>query len=44
MIAEGLRVLLFGMAGIFAVMGIIIATIYLLKHMDKGTHKGDPSL
>ena len=35
MIVEGLRVLLFGMAGIFAVMGIIIATTYLLNRVSK---------
>ena len=31
MISEGLRVLLFGMAGIFVVMGIIIAFVWTLK-------------
>ena len=35
MIAEGFRVLLFGMAGIFIVMGIIIAVIKALGVFSK---------
>ena len=35
MIIEGLRVLLFGMAGIFIVMGIIILVTVVLKLFGK---------
>ena len=35
MIMEGLRVLLFGMIGIFIVMGIIIGVVLLLGHFGK---------
>ena len=35
MILEGLRILLFGMIGIFVVMGIIIVVTYILNHSVK---------
>jgi hypothetical protein len=35
MIAEGVRVLLLGMAGIFAVMGVIVAFVLMLKSFYK---------
>ena len=35
MIMEGLRVLLFGMVGIFIVMGIIILVTFILKQFGK---------
>ena len=35
MIIESLRVLLFGMAGIFTVMGIIALSLYLLNSYGK---------
>ena len=40
MIIEALRVLLFGMIGIFAVMGIIMLVLYLLKHFSKKEDEG----
>jgi hypothetical protein len=36
MIAQALRVMLFGMLGIFVVMGIIIASITVLGKLGKG--------
>jgi len=39
MILESLRVLLFGMIGIFVVMGIIMCTLYLLNHFSKKADK-----
>ena len=41
MIAEGFRVLLFGMAGIFIVMGFIILSIVLLNRFNKGKQGPD---
>ena len=35
MIMEGLRVLVFGMIGIFIVMGIIIGVVLLLSRLGK---------
>lgn len=35
MILQALQTMLFGMAGIFVVMGIIILVITLLQKMDK---------
>ena len=35
MIMDGLRVLLFGMAGIFIVMGIIIAALFVMNLFGK---------
>ena len=32
---EALRVMLFGMLGIFVVMGVLIGAIYLLKAVSK---------
>ncbi|MCL2670644.1 MAG: sodium pump decarboxylase gamma subunit [Clostridiales bacterium] len=37
MIMEALKVMLFGMLGIFVVMGVIIGVIYLLKAVSKKT-------
>ena len=39
MIMEGIRVLLLGMAGMFAVMGIIIAATKLLNNLSKNDKK-----
>ena len=35
MIMEGLRVLLFGMAGIFIVMGVIVFALFILNLFGK---------
>ena len=35
MIMESLRVLLFGMAGIFVVMGIIVLALFMLNRFGK---------
>ena len=43
MITEGLRVLLFGMAGIFIVMSIIILITLFLKSLGKGKQKEEQS-
>ena len=43
MIADGLWVLLFGMIGIFAVMGIVILTILLMTRLGKGRRKESQS-
>jgi len=40
MISEGIRVLLYGMAGIFMVMGVIIAVVSLLKYIGRDKSKG----
>ena len=40
MILESLRILLFGMAGIFVVMGIIVLALYALSLIKK-KQKGD---
>ena len=40
MILEGLRVLLFGMVGIFIVMGVIIACTFLLNSIGKKDKSG----
>ena len=42
MIVEGLRVLLLGMAGMFMVMGIIIAATKLLNNLNKEDKKEEP--
>jgi Na+-transporting methylmalonyl-CoA/oxaloacetate decarboxylase gamma subunit len=42
MIMEGLRVLLLGMAGMFMVMGIIIAATQLLNKIGKEDKKEEP--
>ena len=42
-VMESLRVLLFGMAGIFVVMGVIICTVLLLKRFAKGNQEEDSS-
>ena len=39
MIIESLRVLLFGMAGIFIVMGVIALTLQLLNLLGRGKRK-----
>jgi len=41
MIIEGFRVLIFGMLGIFIVMGFIIAAILLLNHYGKGERRAE---
>ena len=41
MIAEGLNVLVFGMLGIFVVMGFIILSIILLTRFGKGKQESD---
>ena len=35
MITDSLRVLLFGMAGIFIVMGILVLTLVLMNHFGR---------
>jgi hypothetical protein len=40
-IYEALRVLLFGMIGIFVVMGIIMLVLYVLKHFSKPDERVD---
>lgn len=37
MFMEALRIMLFGMLGIFIVMGVIIGVVYLLKATSKKT-------
>ena len=43
MISDSLQVLLFGMAGIFVVMGVIIVTVMLLNRLGKGSKEEDSS-
>jgi len=41
MIIESLRIMLFGMIGIFVVMGIIMLALYVLKRFSKETEAED---
>jgi len=40
MIVESLRVLLFGMIGVFFVMGVIMFALFLLNKFSKNKEKG----
>ena len=41
MIIEGLKIMLFGMAGIFLVMGIIMGITALLNRFSRNNKSGD---
>ena len=42
MIFESLKVLLFGMAGVFVVMLLIMVSLVVLHHFSRGTGKNEP--
>ena len=42
MVLESLRVLLFGMAGIFVVMGVIFLALFILNNIGKKGQKDKP--
>ena len=44
MVVDSLKVFLFGMAGIFAVMGVIILMVSLLNNLTRRSKKDDSEI